>query len=247
MFGKSDKSFFLKFPTKYLVLMIIGVILLFIDFSNIELFSKYSMIVDFANIGISIVFIITGLFEIFIYLISFAPASRYDENIEKLRIQITDEIKKRGEIIMGDFLSFRPWTTDEYYVKAKSGIPRYFYPVYYVILSTKDNILLVNEYKLNVYNATYHLVGYQLIPTKSIVSQGITQDRILFSSVLGESASTNYFLEIRTVGGTLRIPVLEEEISESAGDISSIRSEFLNKIGIYLKTFAQKDSRGSTD
>ncbi|MEJ5257271.1 MAG: hypothetical protein WHS64_03390 [Fervidobacterium sp.] len=245
MFSKSDKSFFLKFPVKYLILMILGIIFLFMDFSNIQLFSRYSMIVEFAKMGISIVFIITGLFEMMVYLFSFAPISKYDENIEKLKAQIVEDTKKRGETILGEFISFRPWMDDEYYVKAKNGIPKYFYPIYYVILSIKDNMLNISEYRLNVYKMTHHSVGYQVIPSKSIISQGFTQDRVLFSSVFGESASTTYFLEIRTLGGTLRIPILEEEISESFGDMSSVRNDFFNKIGIYLKAFFQKTPQDS--
>ncbi|WP_448378328.1 hypothetical protein [Fervidobacterium sp.] len=240
MYEKTDKNFFRKFPLLYVLVFSIGVILLFFDFSFLSFLQNYMTILDFAKIGVSIILIASSIFEIIVYLFSFVPLSRYDRNFEELKALVVSQIRERGQTILGEFLSFRPWMTDEYFVKSKHGVPKYFYPVYYVIISIANNVLYINEVRFDIFNRAYHTVGYNVIPLKSILSAGFMQDRILFSTLSGEDSSTAYFLEIRTLSGVVKVPIFEEEVTNKFGNINNIRDENITKLTIIIQTLTQQ-------
>ncbi len=242
MHEKTDKNFFKKFPVLYVLVFAIGLILLFLDFSFLSFLSDYMTIVDFTKMGISIILIASSIFEIIVYLFSFVPLSRYDRNFEELKALVINQIREKGQTILGEFLSFRPWMTDEYFVKSKHGVPKYFYPVYYVIISIANNVLYINEVRFDIFHRAYHTVGYNVIPLKSILSAGFMQDRILFSTLSGEDSSTAYFLEIRTLSGVVKVPIFEEEVTNKFGDINNIRDETINKLTIIVQTLTQQKS-----
>ncbi|AMW33362.1 hypothetical protein SAMN04488510_101123 [Fervidobacterium changbaicum] len=242
MLEKTDKSFFKKFPIGYALTLAVGVALLYLDFSFVSILKDYMTIVDFTRIGLSIILIASGIFEIIAYLFSFVPTSRYDKNIEELKTIVVNQIREKGHSVLGEFLSFRPWMESEYYAKSRRGVTKYFYPVYYVVLSTANNVLYVTEVRLNILNKSFHMVGYNILPLKSIISAGVVQDRILFSTLSGEDAATTYFLEVRTIGGVVRIPVFEEEISSKFGDIRDIRDDVFRKLTLTVQLLTQQKS-----
>ncbi|WP_448375369.1 hypothetical protein [Fervidobacterium sp.] len=240
MWGKTDKNFFTKFPFKSLPVLIVAFALLIIDFSfvgdYITILSDYLWLIDVTKTIISVILIASGVYEIIIFLFNFVPMSRYDKHFEELKTQIITEIKSKNQNILAEFISFRPWMVDESFVKAKKGLPKYFYPIYYVVLSMSNNILNIREYRLNIYEKTYHIAGYNVVPINTIISAGIVQDRVLFTSLSGEGASTVYFLELRTIGGNIKIPVLEEEISGRHGNVKELRDEMLLKVATTIKS-----------
>ncbi|AFG35885.1 hypothetical protein QQE94_08515 [Fervidobacterium pennivorans subsp. shakshaketiis] len=237
---KTDRDFFRKFPLLYVLVFSIGVILLFFDFSFLSFLQNYMTIVEFAKIGVSIILIASSIFEIIFYLFSFIPLSKYDRNFEELKTLVVSQIREKGHKILGEFLSFRPWMTDEYFVKSNHGVPKYFYPVYYVVISVANNMLYINEVRFDILHKSYHIVGYSIIPLKTILSAGLVQDKILFSTASGEDSSTAYFLEIRSLGGTVKVPVFEEEITSRFGDIKNIRDETIIKLTIIIQTLTQQ-------
>ncbi len=242
MYEKTDKNFFKKFPILYVLVFTIGLILLFLDLSFLSFLQNYMTIVDFAKMGVGIILIASGIFEIIVYLFSFVPLSRYDRNFEELKALVVSQIRERGQAILGEFLSFRPWMTDEYFVKSKHGVPKYFYPVYYVVISIANNVLYINEVRFDILHKSYHIAGYSIIPLKTILSAGLVQDRILFSTASGEDSSTAYFLEIRTLGGTVKVPVFEEEVTNKFGDINNVRDETINKLTVIVQALTKQKS-----
>jgi len=240
MWGRTDKNFFTKFPFKSLPVLIIAFALLIIDFSfvgdYIAILNDFLWLIDITKTIISAILIASGVYEIIIFLFNFVPLSRYDKHFEELKTQIITEIKSKNQNILGEFLSFRPWMVDESFVKAKEGFPKYFYPLYYVVLSMSNNKLNITEYRLNIYEKTYHVVGYNVVPINTIISAGIVQDRILFTSLSGEGAATVYFLELRTTGGNIKIPLLEDEITGRHGNIKELRDEMLLKVVTTIKS-----------
>jgi len=240
MWGRSDKNFFTSFPWSSLVLLVIGFVILLIDLSfiasYISILEDYMWFIDITKAIISIFLIAFGIYDVIIFLFNLAPMSRYDRHFEELKTQIADELRNKNQKIIAEFVSFRPWMSNEYFVRARTGLPKYFFPLYYVVISIQNNILIINEYRLNIYEKSYYISGYNVLPIRSIVSAGIIQDRILFNSNFGDSAATVYFLEFRTIGGNVRIPIFEEEITGRYGELKNMRDEMLLKTMSILKT-----------
>jgi len=232
---KRDKYFFQKFPTLPIVGIIIAIVLLLIDLPS-DFIGKYTPIAKVTILVIGNIILIFGVIEIVSYIIKLLSMRDFKNNLEEVKNNAISEIKKTNSVFIADFLSFRPWMSDEYFVKSKDGVPRYFYPMYLVIFSVGDDILFVNEIKINVSQKTWSLAGYHAIPLEAISSVGLVQDRILFTNYNGDNSATVYFIEIATTGGSIRIALFEEEILSSNGEIKTIRDEFMSKIVFLIRT-----------
>lgn len=230
---RTDKDFFQRFPIGAIIGIIIGILLLTLSFDFIghfRILRDFVFIIEFLKNAIGIIILSYFSFEVLVYFIKFSSAKKFEKNLSEIRSAFLENVTKNGNTLIGDFISFRPWMEDEFYVKSKKGIPNIFFPTYLVAFTIKDKILYITEAKAMIQEKTYSISGYHVIPTKLISSSSFFQDRILFSSKLGETSATNYFIEIRTLSGTIKIPLFEEEILSKYGNVSQMKEEFITKI-----------------
>lgn len=235
---KSDRDFFQRFPTSSVFGITIGILLLTVSFDFIGQFRilrDFVFIIEFLKNTIGVIILSYFSFGILLYFIKFSPTSKFETNLSEIRSTFLKTVTKNGHALLGDFISFRPWMEDEFYVKAKKGIPNIFYPTYLVAFTVKDNVLYITEAKVAIQEKTYSISGYHVIPMKLISSSSFFQDRILFSSKFAETSATNYFLEIRTVSSSIKIALFEEEILSKYGNINQMKEEFITKIMMILK------------
>jgi len=235
---KSDKDFFQRFPVGAVFGVTIGILLLTVSFEFIgqfRIFRDFVFIVEFLKNTIGVIVIAYFSFEILLYFIKFSPTKKFEKNLSEIRSTFLENVTKNGTSLIGDFISFRPWMEDEFYVKSKKGIPNIFFPTYLVAFTVKDNILYITEAKAMIQEKSYSISGYHVVPIKLVSSSSFFQDRILFSAKAGEVSATTYFLEIRTVSGSVKIALFEEEILSKYGNINQMKEEFISKIMMIIR------------
>ncbi|MCX7654361.1 MAG: hypothetical protein N2Z58_06785 [Fervidobacterium sp.] len=235
---KTDKDFFLRFPVGAIFGTIVGIILLSIsiDFLGyIDFLKEFLFILKFIKNAFGIVVLLYFSFEILIYLLRFSPSKKFESHLSEIRKAFLEDATKDGSILIGDFISFRPWMEDEFYVKSKKGIPKIFIPVYLVAFTIKDDVIYIQEAKAQIQSKTYLLTGYYVVPTKIILSASFSQERILFPTKSGEIGATSYSIQIRTSGGEVKVELFEEEILSKYGNISNLREEFVTKVMMTIR------------
>lgn len=235
---KTDKDFFQRFPVGAVVGVVIGIFLLAfsIDFlEQIKFLRDFIFVLNFIKNTLGIIILSYYSLAILLYFIRFSPSKKFERNLSEINSTFLENVTKDGATLIGDFISFRPWMEDEFYVKAKKGVPNIFIPAYLVAFTIKDNVLYITEVKAQIQNKTYTIAGYHVIPTKIISCTSLSQERILFSSKLGEASATNYFMEIGTVTGRIKISLFEEEILSRFGYITQMKEEFLSKVMMITK------------
>ncbi|MFN6992090.1 MAG: hypothetical protein ACK4MM_05155, partial [Fervidobacterium sp.] len=240
--SSGDRKYFQKFPIASAIWVMIGVILFSIsfDFLNIlKFFRENPEFIHWINyIKTTIATIIIGYFSIYLlnYFIKFSSMKEYTRHLSDIHGIFLEELRKNGELL-ADFFSFRPWMSDEYYVKIDKGYFA-FTPLYLIGFYTKGNFLYISEAKARIKSKSYEITGYHVIPIKSIDSISLIQDRLLFSTVQGDDSATVYFFEVRTHSGTVKIPVFEVEILSryaNESQIEEMKKEFLSKIVILTR------------
>ncbi|MFN3691985.1 MAG: hypothetical protein ACK4R7_03740 [Fervidobacterium sp.] len=248
--SSADRNYFQKFPIASVIWVIIGIALFSISFdflSILKFFRENPEFIHWINyIKTTIGTIIIGYSSIYLlnYFIKFSSKKEYTSHLADIHGIFLEELRKNGDLL-ADFFSFRPWMSDEYYVKIDKNYFAYT-PLYLIGLYTKNDFLYISEAKAKVKSKSYEMTGYHVIPIKSIDSISLTQDRILFSTVQGDDSATVYFFEIRTHSGTVRIPIFEVEIlSRHANEsqIESMKKEFLSKIIMLTKLLTNSSKK----
>ncbi|ODN31062.1 hypothetical protein A4H02_01970 [Fervidobacterium thailandense] len=219
--------------------MLVGIVFLVLPLgtyvSYFKFLADYAFVFDWLKTFIGVVFLSLGTLETLLYFIRFTSSKVYNSNLQDVVEQILTEVKRTGSSVLGTFLSFRPWMSGEYYVKTEKGVPRYFFPTYLVVLYTEGGNLVVREYLLHIRNKTYEVVGYHVCPISRIVSVGLTQDRLVFDTGTESVGATVDFFEVRTEGGSFRVPIFEEEILSSYGNIGTLKEEMISKVSLIIK------------
>ncbi|MEN3042026.1 MAG: hypothetical protein ABDH59_01785, partial [Fervidobacterium sp.] len=144
---KTDKDFFLRFPISAIFGTVVGIILLSIsiDFLGyIEFLKEFLFILKFIKNTFGIAVLSYFSFEILIYLLRFSPSKKFESNLSEIRKVFLENATKDGSILIGDFISFRPWMEDEFYVKSKKRIPKIFIPLYLVAFAIKDDVIYIH-------------------------------------------------------------------------------------------------------
>uniref|UniRef100_A0A7C4CDY1 Uncharacterized protein n=1 Tax=Fervidobacterium thailandense TaxID=1008305 RepID=A0A7C4CDY1_9BACT len=239
-YRSNDRWFFRGFPYSGVVQTLVGIFLIILPLgtyvSYITFLTEYAFVFDWLKMFIGIVFLSLGALETLFYLVRFTSSRVYNTNLQEVVEQAINEVKRTGSSVLGTFLSFRPWMVGEYYVKTEKGVPRYFFPTYLVVFYLEQGNLVIREYRLHVKNKSYEVTGYHVCPVSSIVSLALTQDRIIFDTNTESASATVDFLELRTEGGNFKIPIFEEEILSSHGDISGLKEEVISKVLLIIKS-----------
>lgn len=236
----SDRDYFQKFPIFAVVWIMLSVVLLLISFDFLAIFKffretpQFIHWVHYVKNTIASVTIVYFSVQILIYLIKFSPMSKYQKNLSDVQNIFLEEIQKNKGNLLAEFVSFRPWMSDEYYVKINKNYIA-FIPLYLVVFYIKDGVLYINEARVKIKEKSYEVAGYHVIPMNIINSISLSQDRILFSTRFGDDSATVYFLEIRTSSGILRIPLYEEEILSRFFNLKEKKEEFINKVMMATK------------
>lgn len=250
--SSADRNYFQKFPIASVIWVMIGILLFSFSFDFLDMIKFFKENPEFIHwinyIKTTIATIIISYFSIHIlnYFIKFSSMKEYTRHLSDIHGIFLEELRKNGELL-ADFFSFRPWMSDEYYVKiSKEHFA--FTPLYLVGFYTKGDFLYISEAKARIKSKSYEMTGYHVIPIKSIDSISLTQDRLLFSTVQGDDSATIYFFEIRTHSGAVRIPIFEVEIlSRYANErqIEEMKKEFLSKIVILTKLLSNSSKKVS--
>ena len=235
---KSDKYFFQKLPISSIVGVLISLALIFIHLPN-RIFGDYTSLIELIKFAVGNIILALSGIGIFLYILRFLSSKDFDKNLDEVKNAALNEAKRNNAVVIADFISFRPWMSDEYYVKTKSGLLKYFYPMYHVIFSVIDDVLIINELKINVSQKIWDVVGYHFVPINHIESISLTQDRIFFTNYNGDNAATVDFIEIRTKEGSIKIALFEEELLSKSGDIKPLRDEFLSKFSFLIRTIGK--------
>ncbi len=235
---KSDKYFFQKFPISSIVGALISLALIFIHLPN-RVFGDYTSLIELIKFFVGNIILTLSGIGIFLYILRFLSNKDFDKNLDEIKNNALNQAKRNNAVVIADFISFRPWMSNEYYVKSKKGFLKYFYPMYNVIFSVIDDGLIINELKISVSQKTWDVVGYHFVPINRIESISLTQDRILFTSYNGDNSATVDFIEIRTNEGSIKIALFEEELLSKSGDIKPLRDEFLSKLSFLIRTIGK--------
>jgi len=235
---KSDKYFFQKLPISSIVGVLISLALIFIHLPS-RIFGDYTSLIELIKFAVGNIILALSGIEIFLYVLRFFSNKDFDKNLDEIKNNALNEAKRNNAVVIADFMSFRPWMSDEYYVKSKGGFLKYFYPMYYVIFSVIDDGLIINELKINVSQKIWDAVGYHFVPVNHIESVSLTQDRIFFTNYNGDNCATADFIELRTIGGSIKIALFEEELLSKNGDIKPLRDEFISKISFLIRTIGK--------
>ncbi|MGC8955812.1 MAG: hypothetical protein ACP5JS_06970 [Fervidobacterium sp.] len=235
---KSDRDFFKKFPAKDLVLLIFGIILMIINFdflAQIKYVRDFYLLIIFVKNTIAALLIIYSFVIIIMYFVKRTSTKTFLSNLEEVRKDFIAYITKNEKTLIADFVSFRPWMAEEFYVKSVRSVPSIFIPLYLVAFALKDNKLYITEAKVDVMNKEFQITGYYTYATTDLISTNLSQDRIMFSSSLGENVgATVEFIEINTNAGITKIPLFEEELLSSFGNVKPLRNEFIQKVSMVI-------------
>ncbi|KAF2962202.1 hypothetical protein [Fervidobacterium sp. 2310opik-2] len=234
----SDKYFFQKFPIGSVITLLVGIFLFLVNLSFVEQIKylrEYNYLVHFAKNSIAFVLIVYSIPFILMYFIKFPNKKKFEMNLEEVKKNFLDNIKSKDGKLIADFVSFRPWMNQEFYVKSVKGIPKIFIPIYLVSFTIKNDILYIIEAEVSINSKEYRISGYYLVHLSNIVSANLSQDRIFFSSSMGDAAAKVNFIEIIHSSGTIKIPIFEEELLSNYGNISPLREEYSLKVMTLLK------------
>ena len=129
--------------------VLVSLALIFIRFPN-NIFGDYTSLIELIKFIVGNLILVLSGIEIFLYVVRFLSTKDFEKNFNEIKTSALNEAKKNNAVVVADFVSFRPWMSDEYYLKSKNGFLKHFYPMYYVIFSIIDDVLFVNELKINV-------------------------------------------------------------------------------------------------
>ncbi len=234
----SDKYFFQKFPIGSVITLLIGTFFLLINLNFVEQIKylrEYTYLVVFAKNFIAFVLIVYSIPSILMYFVKFPDKKKFEMNLEEIKKNFLDHIKSKDGKLIADFVTFRPWMSQEFYVKSVRGIPKIFIPIYLVSFTIKNDILYIIEAEAIIHSKEYRISGYYLVLLPNIISANLSQDRIFFSSSVGDVAAKVNFIEIIHSFGTIKIPIFEEELLSNYGNISPLREEYSLKAMTLLK------------